>query len=56
MTQKIINNYLINYLKKDRKSVWACHKAGVMKQGDGLFLDICTQIAQEYPDIDFKEE
>lgn len=34
-----------------RKRIVACHKAGVMKMGDGLFIQIASQIAKEYPEI-----
>lgn len=34
----------------------ACHKAGVMKQGDGLFLKVCDDVAKNYPEIEFSEE
>lgn len=40
----------------DRKRVVACHKAGVMKKGDGLFINTCKKISQEYPDIEYTEE
>lgn len=29
----------------------ACHKAGVMKMGDGLFIQIAGEISKEYPNI-----
>jgi isocitrate dehydrogenase (NAD+) len=34
-----------------RKRIVACHKAGVMKMGDGLFIQIAADIAKEYPNI-----
>lgn len=34
----------------------ACHKAGVMKMGDGLFIQTVAEIAKKYPDIEYKEE
>lgn len=40
----------------DRKTVVACHKAGVMKLGDGLFLRVCDQVASKYPTIEYSEE
>ena len=34
-----INRYAFEYAKKmKRKTIVACHKAGVMKMGDGLFI------------------
>lgn len=40
----------------DRKRVVSCHKAGVMKRGDGLFINVCKKISSEYPDIEYTEE
>lgn len=33
----------------NRQRVTASHKAGVMKLGDGLFLEMCREVAKEYP-------
>uniref|UniRef100_A0A1I8FLT6 Iso_dh domain-containing protein n=1 Tax=Macrostomum lignano TaxID=282301 RepID=A0A1I8FLT6_9PLAT len=33
----------------------AVHKANIMKLSDGLFLDVCRQVAQSYPDIEFND-
>lgn len=38
----------------DRKKVTCVHKANIMKQGDGLFLKVCGEIAKEYPEIAFE--
>lgn len=35
-----------------RKKVTCVHKANILKQSDGLFLQIFKEIAQEYPDIE----
>ncbi|KAI1714591.1 isocitrate/isopropylmalate dehydrogenase domain-containing protein [Ditylenchus destructor] len=44
-------NYAIRY---DRKKVTAVHKANIQKLGDGLFLNIATEMAKnEYPQIEF---
>jgi Isocitrate/isopropylmalate dehydrogenase len=40
----------------DRKTVTACHKAGVQKMGDGLFINTCREIAKKYPQINYQEE
>jgi len=37
----------------DRKKVTAVHKANIMKFSDGLFLAIATEVAKEYPNIEF---
>ncbi|KAI9203545.1 uncharacterized protein BJ171DRAFT_145504 [Polychytrium aggregatum] len=35
-------------LKNGRKKVTAIHKANIMKQGDGLFLNTCREVAKTY--------
>lgn len=34
-----------------RKHVSIVHKANVLKIADGMFIDICKQVGQEYPDV-----
>jgi isocitrate dehydrogenase (NAD+) len=41
--------------KKGRKKIHAIHKANIMKLSDGLFLKSIRTVAQEYPDIEYKE-
>src|SRR5437667_7858911 len=38
-----------------RKKITAVHKANIMKKSDGLFLSCFRKVAQEYPDIEYKE-
>jgi isocitrate dehydrogenase (NAD+) len=38
-----------------RKRVTAIHKANIMKQSDGLFLDSCRRAAREYAEIIYDE-
>ena len=38
-----------------RKRVTAIHKANIMKQSDGLFLESARRVAREYPDIAYDE-
>ncbi|KAL7751156.1 NAD-dependent isocitrate dehydrogenase [Sorochytrium milnesiophthora] len=38
-----------------RPTVTAVHKANIMKLADGMFLQTCREVAQEYPDIKFTE-
>ena len=40
--------------RNDKKKVTAIHKNTVFKLGCGLFIDACTDIAKEYPDIAFE--
>nr|XP_008267039.2 isocitrate dehydrogenase [NAD] subunit gamma, mitochondrial [Oryctolagus cuniculus] len=37
--------------KMGRKKVTAVHKANIMKLGDGLFLQCCTEVASHYPQL-----
>jgi len=43
-------------VRYDRKKVTACHKAGVQKMGDGLFIKVCRQVSEKYPSIKYEEE
>ena len=38
-----------------RKRVSAVHKANIMKLSDGLFLDCCRKVAQDFPEIKYDE-
>ena len=42
-------------LKHGRERVTAVHKANIMKLSDGLFLDCCRRVAQEYPQVTYDE-
>ncbi|RWS17323.1 isocitrate dehydrogenase [NAD] subunit gamma: mitochondrial-like protein [Dinothrombium tinctorium] len=49
-----IARYAFEYAKKhNRKKVTAVHKANIMKMSDGLFLNTCKEIAEQYPNITF---
>jgi len=49
-----IARYAFEYaVNNNRKKVTAVHKANIMKLSDGLFLNICGEIAKEYPQIKF---
>lgn len=39
----------------ERESVTAVHKANILKESDGLFLECAQEVAQEYPNIKFKD-
>lgn len=34
-----------------RRHVSIVHKANVLKLGDGMFIDVCRQVAEEFPDV-----
>jgi isocitrate dehydrogenase (NAD+) len=38
-----------------RRKVTAVHKATVMRETDGVFLEACRAVAGEYPDVDFDD-
>ena len=49
-----ITEYAFEYAKKlNRSRIVACHKAGVMKMGDGLFIKTAADVAKNYPDIEY---
>ena len=51
-----IAQYAFNYAEKaGRKKITAIHKANIMKLADGLFLRCCREVAQRYPEIEYKE-
>lgn len=41
--------------KHGRKKVHAIHKANIMKLSDGLFLRCCRRVAEQFPEIEYKE-
>src|SRR5260370_2415662 len=51
-----IARFAFDYARKHgRKKIHAIHKANIMKLGDGLFLKSIRAVAQQYPDIEYKE-
>lgn len=51
-----IARYTFEFARRvGRKKITAVHKANIMKLGDGLFLRCCREVAQEYPEIEYKE-
>jgi isocitrate dehydrogenase (NAD+) len=54
-TQRVVR-YAFDYAKENgRSKVTAVHKAHIMKYTDGLWLAVATEVAKEYPDIEFEE-
>ncbi|XP_013404769.1 isocitrate dehydrogenase [NAD] subunit gamma, mitochondrial isoform X1 [Lingula anatina] len=50
-----IARYAFNYaVEHGRKKVTAVHKANIMKLGDGLFLECCRKVSEEFPQIEFE--
>lgn len=51
-----IATYAFDYARANgRKKVTCVHKANILKFTDGLFLDVCRQVAQRYADIEFED-
>jgi len=51
-----IARFAFQYARRyKRKRIHAIHKANIMKLSDGLFLTSARHVAQEYPDIEFRE-
>jgi isocitrate dehydrogenase (NAD+) len=51
-----IARYAFGYARRERRrKITAIHKANIMKQGDGLFLRCCREVASENPDIEYNE-
>jgi 3-isopropylmalate dehydrogenase len=42
--------------KRNKKKVTAIHKANVLRVTDGLFANVCRDIAKQYPDVTFNEQ
>ena len=54
-TERIVR-CAFDYAKQNgRKKVTAVHKANIMKYTDGLYLATATEVAKDYPDIEFEE-
>lgn len=41
--------------REGRSRVTAVHKANVLTEGDGLFLDVCRDVARDYPDVELAD-
>ncbi|MFN4242301.1 MAG: isocitrate/isopropylmalate dehydrogenase family protein [Tepidisphaerales bacterium] len=54
-TQRIARAAFEYARKHKRKKVTCVHKANIMKVTDGLFLKVCREVAQEYPEIEFND-
>src|ERR1700687_20837 len=51
-----IAEYAFDFARKTgRKKVTAIHKANIMKLADGLFLRCCREVAERFPEIEYKE-
>lgn len=51
-----IAHFAFDYARRmGRKKIHAIHKANIMKLGDGLFLRSIRAVAEQFPDIEYKE-
>ena len=51
-----IARFAFEYARRNgRRRVAAVHKANIMKQSDGLFLNCCRAVAKEFAGIEFRE-
>ncbi len=51
-----IVRFAFEYAKdKNRKKVTAVHKANILKCSSGLFLEVASEVANNYPDIEFED-
>lgn len=51
-----IAQYAFEYaLLNNRAKVTAVHKANIMKQADGIFLESCREVAKSFPTIEYEE-
>ena len=56
MGSERIARFAFDYARAEgRKKVTAVHKANIMKHTDGLFLRVCREVAEQYPDIEFED-
>lgn len=52
-----VAEYAFQYARDNkRQTVTALHKANIMKKADGLFIECCREVAEKYPDIQYREE
>lgn len=51
-----IARYAFDFAARNgRKKVTAIHKANIMKLADGLFLESCRKVSEEFPGIEFSD-
>lgn len=54
---KRIAKFAFEYaIKNRRKKVTAVTKANIMKYTDGLFFEVCREVAKNYPEIEYEEK
>ena len=54
-TKRVVRFAFDYAAENDRSKVTAVHKANIMKHTDGLWLAVATEVAKDYPGIEFEE-
>jgi len=55
-SQRIANHAFITAKQRNQKNKVTCvHKSNVMRKTDGLFSRACSDIAEDFPDIEFEQ-
>ena len=54
-TRRVVKFAFDYAVENNRSKVTAVHKANIMKFTDGLWLAVATEVAKDYPDIEFEE-
>ena len=54
-TRRVVQFAFDYAVENDRSKVTAVHKANIMKFTDGLWLAVATEVAKDYPGIEFEE-
>eukprot|EP00798_Chlamydomonas_sp_ICE-L_P016390 gene16390-22592_t len=51
-----VAEYAFKYARDNgRETVTSVHKANIMKKSDGLFIECCREVSENYPDIKYNE-
>jgi len=51
-----VAEFAFNYARSSgRGSVVAVHKSNIMRRSDGLFLQCCSEVARDFPDIKYSD-
>ncbi|PJF37119.1 MAG: isocitrate dehydrogenase [Candidatus Thermofonsia Clade 1 bacterium] len=54
-TERIARLAFQQALRRPRRKVTIVHKANVLKEGDGLFREVCLRVAAEFPQVSLEE-
>ncbi len=54
-TRRIVKWAFEHARANKRRKVTAVHKANILKYTDGLFLEVASEVASQYPDIEFDD-